>query len=197
MRAEENSGRESVAPEEETREEEEEGEAETIDGAATRGRAIEAIGAAALAARTTAAARGDFDDLKTEMPDDCALRATEESISFLARGERESRKVKNREKRVSLFFFSKLCNKKTASPFSPSFPSDDSSPGKKAGRKAKTGARPPPPQRGVGASVSPLASLYSPIPGSTNRNSTQPNPTPMTEYHAARLAQNRKPRRPW
>jgi hypothetical protein len=58
-----------------------------IDGAAAPRvmRPTEAISGAALAERTTtttAAARGDCDDLKTDTPDECALRATEESISF-------------------------------------------------------------------------------------------------------------------
>ena len=57
-----------------------------IDGAAAPRvmRPTETISGAALAERTTttAAARGDCDDLKTDTPDECALRATEESISF-------------------------------------------------------------------------------------------------------------------
>ena len=98
---------------------------------------------------------------------------------ILPRKERESKKS---EKQRLFFFFFKLC-KLPLFPFPLSLPSFSSlffffhS--------------------GVGASVSPLASLYSPMPGSTNRNSTHPKPTPITEYHAAWLAQNKNPRRPW
>jgi len=57
-----------------------------IDGAAAPRvmRPTETISGAALVERTTttAAARGDCDDLKTDTPDECALRATEGSISF-------------------------------------------------------------------------------------------------------------------